>query len=487
MPDTAQGDSFLSVVLDGRMLDQSVRVSPPTAVCPCSWGTVHFARMETAVPVDACARGGADYAGSLVLVDRGGGCDFATKALHVQGAGAGAMVLRDNSTGVPVIIELGPTRDMVTIPVVSVNLEAGNMLQSYAQEDSGQHYSFELHTEDCPLSINLYVSQAALWAVGVFACIAGAYLSADHERYIATTLLPYSYRILDDDGASSVDSDRDDSESSSISLLQAVAFTAFASAFLVVLYFFIGELIIVIIVVYCLAAARSIHRLLCLLCASKLCPTLYRRVCALPVLGDTPPLAVLAFFPAAAVCCTWFFYRHASWAWALLDLMSLSLCIEIPTLISVDNMKVMTALLCMMFVYDNFWVFLSAYIFKTSVMIAVATGGGGGESLPMLFMLPHACGYSVLGIGDVAIPGLLLALTFRLDYARGVSPCSCASYFAYVCAGYAVGLAMADAALLITGAGQPALLYLVPCTLGTVLVMAWRRGELGWMWRRPFD
>eukprot|EP01047_Picozoa_sp_COSAG01_P048554 COSAG01_NODE_4740_length_4777_cov_23.046815_4_plen_477_part_00 len=379
MPDTAQGDSFLSVVLDGRMLDQSVRVSPPTAVCPCSWGAVHFTRMETAVPVDACAHGGADYAGSLVLVDRGGGCDFATKALRVQGAGAGAMVLRDNSTGVPVIIELGPIPDVVTIPVVSVNLEAGNMLQSYAQEDSGQHYSFELHTEDCPLSINLYVSQAALWALGVFACVAGAYLSADHERYIATTLLPYSYRILDDDGASSVDSDRDDSESSSISLLQAVAFTAFASALLVVLYFFIGELIIVIIVVYCLAAARSMHRLLCLLCASRLCPTLYRRVCALPLLGDTPPLAVLAFFPAAAVCCTWFFYRHASWAWALLDLMSLSLCIEIPTLISVDNMKVMTALLCMMFVYDNFWVFLSAYIFKTSVMIAVATGGGGGR------------------------------------------------------------------------------------------------------------
>jgi len=82
----------------------------------------------------------------------------------------------------------------------------------------------------------------------------------------------------------------------------------------------------------------------------------------------------------------------------------------------------------MMFVYDIFWVFLSGLIFKQSVMVAVATGGGG-ESLPMLFLIPHAvgaptsrmpprrarliemavvapqCGYSLLGLGDVVIPG----------------------------------------------------------------------------------
>lgn len=34
--------------------------------------------------------------------------------------------------------------------------------------------------------------------------------------------------------------------------------------------------------------------------------------------------------------------------------------------------------------------------------------------------------------------------------------------------GYAVGLATADAAVMWSGMGQPALLYLVPCTLGVV-------------------
>ena len=31
--------------------------------------------------------------------------------------------------------------------------------------------------------------------------------------------------------------------------------------------------------------------------------------------------------------------------------------------------------------------------------------------------------------------------------------------------------------------GQPALLYLVPCTLPVVLLLAWRRGDLPSMWK----
>ena len=32
------------------------------------------------------------------------------------------------------------------------------------------------------------------------------------------------------------------------------------------------------------------------------------------------------------------------------------------------------------------------------------------------------------------------------------------------------------------GSGQPALLYIVPCTLGTVLLLGWWRGELRSLW-----
>ena len=31
--------------------------------------------------------------------------------------------------------------------------------------------------------------------------------------------------------------------------------------------------------------------------------------------------------------------------------------------------------------------------------------------------------------------------------------------------------------------GQPALLYLIPCTLGTVMLLSWCRGDLPAMWQ----
>ena len=51
-------------------------------------------------------------------------------------------------------------------------------------------------------------------------------------------------------------------------------------------------------------------------------------------------------------------------------------------------------------------------------------------------------------------------------------------YFFPVLGAYVVGLLMAFAANAITHQGQPALIYLVPCTLGAVAAVAASRGEL---------
>ena len=44
---------------------------------------------------------------------------------------------------------------------------------------------------------------------------------------------------------------------------------------------------------------------------------------------------------------------------------------------------------------------------------------------------------------------------------------------------------MANVAVYVMEMGQPALLYLVPCTLGSFCVKAHREGELAMMWRGP--
>jgi len=153
--------------------------------------------------------------------------------------------------------------------------------------------------------------------------------------------------------------------------------------------------------------------------------------------------------------------------------------------------------------YDIFWVFLSPYLFSSSVMVTVATGGdhepkGGGddefpcnpEPIPMLFKIPHmyaggARNYSLLGLGDVVLPGLLVAFCLRYDYHAHNSWRK--GYFVPVYIGYCIGLGMANAAVIITRLGQPALLYLVPCTLGPLYALAWRDKTLSALWKGPFD
>ena len=140
-------------------------------------------------------------------------------------------------------------------------------------------------------------------------------------------------------------------------------------------------------------------------------------------------------------------------------------------------------------VYDVWWVFIQPAVFGgESVMVAVATGAGAGAALPMLLAFPRASlgtnpGYSILGLGDVVLPGLLAAFAARWDAARGVGWAQ--GYAVPCCAAYAAGLVATWAALaasLFGGEGQPALLYLVPATLGTVLALAAARGDLRRMW-----
>jgi Signal peptide peptidase len=58
-------------------------------------------------------------------------------------------------------------------------------------------------------------------------------------------------------------------------------------------------------------------------------------------------------------------------------------------------------------------------------------------------------------------------------------------YFVPSVIAYAIGLLMANMAVYLMNMGQPALLYLVPCCLGTMSFMAWRRNEFSSLWEGP--
>jgi len=121
----------------------------------------------------------------------------------------------------------------------------------------------------------------------------------------------------------------------------------------------------------------------------------------------------------------------------------------------------------------------------------VATGGDNQqETLPLTIMFPHLLdpfegicgppGYSILGFGDVLMPGLVISYCLAFDTMQGTW--NRKLYFLVSLLAYMIGLFLTYVALLLMQAAQPALLYLVPCVLGSVALVGWKRGELKLLW-----
>ncbi|KAL8543991.1 hypothetical protein ACS0TY_004513 [Phlomoides rotata] len=173
---------------------------------------------------------------------------------------------------------------------------------------------------------------------------------------------------------------------------------------------------------------------------------------------------------------TWLVTGH----WILNNLLGISLCIAFVSHVRLPNIKICATLLVCLFVYDIFWVFYSEMFFGANVMEYV------GRSVPG----NNVSDYMMLGLGDMAIPSMLLALVLCFDHRKSqdsataldMQPSKGIKYFGHAVCGYAVGLVTALAAGLLTHSPQPTLLYLVPCTLGPVMVRSWINKELAELW-----
>jgi len=226
-----------------------------------------------------------------------------------------------------------------------------------------------------------------------------------------------------------------------------------------------------------------------------------------------PPLPVVG---TGAIVLTalggWLMTGH----WALNNLLGVSQCVLFVSLVrvhaAVTSLRVCTALLAGLFVYDVFWVFASSHLFGTNVMVAVATQDASNPvasaaaalhlpvapvarlALPVKLVFPTGDGGGLmLGLGDIFVPGLLLGLVLAFDLTtamagaprrrRGCWPAD--DIFPLALVGYAAGLVCSFVANGVWGVAQPALLYIVPATIGPVVVATASRGDLGELWRGP--
>eukprot|EP01080_Neovahlkampfia_damariscottae_P010974 gene10974-3681_t len=139
-------------------------------------------------------------------------------------------------------------------------------------------------------------------------------------------------------------------------------------------------------------------------------------------------------------------------------------------LLSLGSFKIAFILLWGLFFYDIFWVF------GTDVMETVAKSFEG----PIKVIWPRGEGkFSLLGLGDIVIPGFFIAMMLRFDrhLAEKHKRPNNQIYFKVCFLSYVCALITTVYVLHTFKHGQPALLYIVPFIIISVVVLSLLRGE----------
>ncbi|KAK9147478.1 hypothetical protein Scep_006235 [Stephania cephalantha] len=431
-------------------------------------------------PPDCCSTPKNTLPGDVILVHRGN-CKFTTKAKIAESANASAILIINNRKELyKMVCDPNETNINIRIPAVMLPQDAGEILEKYLRKNAS--VSVQLYSPERPL---VDIAEVFLWLMAVGTILCASYWSAWSAREAAIEqekLLKDGsddYLNIEDTGGSGV---------VDINTTSAILFVVIASGFLVMLYKLMSTWFVeLLVVLFCIGGVEGLQTCLVAL-LSRWFKQAGDSFIKVPFFGAISylTLAVSPFCITFAV--VWAVYRHASFAWIGQDILGVALIVTVLQIVRVPNLKVGTVLLSCAFLYDIFWVFASKWWFHESVMIVVARGDRSGEDgIPMLLKIPRLFdpwgGYSIIGFGDILLPGLLIAFSLRYDWLSKKT--LRAGYFLYAMMAYGLGLLITYVALnLMDGHGQPALLYIVPFTLGTFFTLGKKRGDLKILWTR---
>ncbi|KAL8156540.1 signal peptide peptidase-like [Apium graveolens] len=172
---------------------------------------------------------------------------------------------------------------------------------------------------------------------------------------------------------------------------------------------------------------------------------------------------IVAAIPGTFFCAWYVSQKH----WLANNVLGLAFCIQGIEMLSLGSFKTGAILLAGLFVYDIFWVFF------TPVMVSVAKS----FDAPIKLLFPTADSarpFSMLGLGDIVIPGIFVALALRFDVSRSKQ----SQYFKSAFLGYTLGLVITIVVMNWFQAAQPALLYIVPSVIGCLAFHCIWNGEV---------
>ncbi|KAM4675493.1 signal peptide peptidase-like 2A isoform 2-T2 [Discoglossus pictus] len=485
-------EGILHTITDGTpptTKDYCITYNSTWTTLPLNISSVVYYELDDLRSIWLCSSSELPAAGvkDKAVVVMSGNCSILDKASNAQSNGA-KLLLIASKTGLLLPRDNRSAYKDLTIPIAYVSYnDVTEMSQAI-----GKSVKVGLYKPPLPL---FDYSMLVIFLISVFTVALGGYWSGLSEL---EDLRP-SPSSGEREGRKQKD------ENVTFTPLTVILFVVICCVMLLLLYFFYQWLVYVIIAVFCLASAMSLFN-----CLSALIRKISCGQCRVSCFNKSVEvrLVFLAVF-CAAVSVTWAVFRNEErWIWILQDILGIAFCLNFIKTLRMPNFKACVILLGLLLLYDVFFVFITPFITKNgeSIMVEVAAGPSGNveksdeilvevpaephvirEKLPVVIRVPRLdysamtlCGmpFSLLGFGDIIVPGLLIAYCRRFDV-RATSSCI---YYVSCTIAYAVGMVLTFIVLTLMRMGQPALLYLVPCTLITSSVIAWRRKEMKKFW-----
>ncbi|CCC67335.1 hypothetical protein NCAS_0A07770 [Naumovozyma castellii] len=176
--------------------------------------------------------------------------------------------------------------------------------------------------------------------------------------------------------------------------------------------------------------------------------------------------------------------------WLVTNLVGINLALNHIITIQLKNLRTGVFILIALFLYDIF------FVFGSNIMLTVATQIKlpAKVSLPIYFdTAQNDFEYAFLGLGDIALPAVFISLCYKFDiwkwhYDHPRSEfhllrwCYVGKYFITAMVSYVSALLTCLVFLVKSGRAQPALLYIVPYLLTSIIGLAWYEGELKQFW-----
>uniref|UniRef100_A0A2K6BYV3 Signal peptide peptidase-like 2A n=1 Tax=Macaca nemestrina TaxID=9545 RepID=A0A2K6BYV3_MACNE len=371
---------------------------------------------------------------SKAVVVPWGSCHFLEKARIAQKGGAEAMLVVNNSVLFP------PSGNRSEFPDVKILIAfISHKDFKDANQILGNNITVKMYSPSWP---DFDYTMVVIFVIAVFTVALGGYWSGlvELENLKAVTTEDREMRKKKEDYLT-------------FSPLTVVIFVVICCVMMVLLYFFYKWLVYVMIAIFCIASAMSLYNCLAAL------------IHKIPY-GQCTYIACRGKSNGTVACVGLLISFDFRWAWILQDILGIAFCLNLIKTLKLPNFKSCVILLGLLLLYDVFFVFITPFITKNgeSIMVELAAGPfGNNEKLPVVIRVPKLIYFSVmsvclmpvsiLGFGDIIVPA------------------------------YAIGMILTFVVLVLMKKGQPALLYLVPCTLITASIVAWRRKEMKKFWK----